>query len=195
MTQKHPFLYFCGGLRSTAPPAGDAFRAVAIPEGHGRLVHLRSPSQETPVRVDHRPTQIMEKQPGALVAANTQLRLELERRDAVGMRGQEPRPERQVAAVHHCTRRHRGLASTARELAEETIYQFLPVLRHSHSPRTRGGDAPPSAPSPSRCRRLGSGIRRPSAAWPNGGRRHRCLGRASQTPGGISGGRVSSGRS
>ena len=120
--------------RSTASPAGDAFRAVTIPEGHRRLVHIRSPAQEAPVRVDHRPTQLMKKQLGALVAANTQLRLELERRDAVGMRsqemrGQEPRPERQVAAVHHCTRRHRGLASTICALTKETLPLQLPALR------------------------------------------------------------------
>ena len=114
----------------------NAARLAALRQFHrsGHEDTPRSTAQEAPVRVDHRPTQLMEKQPGALVAANAQLRLKLERRDAVGMRGQEmrgqePRPERQVAAVHHCTRRHRGLASAACALAEETLPLQLPALR------------------------------------------------------------------
>ena len=107
---------------------------VTRPEGRGCLVHLCSPPQETPVRVDYGPAKLMEKQPGALIAADAHLRLELERRDAVGMcgqemRGQEPRPERQVAAVHHRTRRYRGLASAVCALAEETLPLQLPALR------------------------------------------------------------------
>ncbi len=112
------------GIRPAAAPAGvTALRAAAVAEGYGRPVHLRDPLQEAPARIHHRPPQLPERRPGASVAADPRLRLKPGRRDAVGARrhdvdGQEPRPERQVAAVRHRAHRHRSLPSAPRAPVE-----------------------------------------------------------------------------
>ncbi len=134
----------------------------------------RSPASRAPVGAGHGPAQPVRQQPGRPVAADARLRLELQRGDAVGMRGdemrgEEPCPERQVAAARHRARRHRGLAS---------------------APRAPGRRRPPSAPGLSRSRRPDTRSRRPSAAWPGARRRHRRPGKAPRTPGGTWAGRV-----
>jgi len=87
-------------------------------EGHFGLVDLDKVLQEAPIGVDHRAPELLQKQPCCLVAAEAQLRLELERRDPVGvarhdMRGQEPGPQWQMAAMHDRARGHRSLPSAA----------------------------------------------------------------------------------
>jgi len=75
--------------------------------------------QQAPPGVDHGAPELVEQQPGGLVAADAQLPLQLKGRDAVGvrgdtMRGEEPGLQRQVAAVHDRAGGHRGLSSARR---------------------------------------------------------------------------------
>ena len=67
------------------------------------------------------------------------------------MRGEEPCPERQVAAVRHRASRHRGLASAARALAEEA----LPLGSQPFAQPQAGQRKPPPQRSPARWRANG----------------------------------------
>ena len=107
-------------LANRNPPAllaveGIAFRA----ERHFRLIDLDEGLQQASSGVDHGAPELLQQQPGGLVAANAQLPLQLKGRDAVGMGsdnvgGKEPRLERQVAAMHDRAGGHRGLPPTPR---------------------------------------------------------------------------------
>ena len=93
-------------------------RVVLAAQGDLGLVDLDQGLQLSAVGIDHRPTQTMQEKPSRLVAAEAELGLQLQRRDAVGMagddvRGEQPRAQRQVAAVHDGARRHRGLLAAA----------------------------------------------------------------------------------
>ena len=79
---------------------------VAVPEGDVRLVDMDGSGKRTPVRVDHRPAELVEQQPGRLVRPDADLRPELQGRNAllVGgheIGGQEPGAQRQPGAMHH----------------------------------------------------------------------------------------------
>ena len=108
---------------------GIVFRA----KRHLRLVDLDQVLQQAPVGVDHRAAQLVQQEPGGLVASEAKLSLELQRGDAVGMagddvRGEEPRLEGQVAAVDDCPRRYRGLATAVGTLLRGTIPFQFPTL-------------------------------------------------------------------
>ncbi len=61
------------------PVDGIVFRA----EGHLGLVDFDEVLKEAPIRVDHRAPEFVQKKPRGLVTAKTELRLELQRQDAV----------------------------------------------------------------------------------------------------------------
>ena len=68
------------------------------------------------------------------MASDAQLGLELQRGDAVGVRGHEvgghePGHGRQVGAVHHRPGRHRGLAPAVRALPPAAVAFQLPAFR------------------------------------------------------------------
>ena len=80
-------------------------RLLRPPERDARLVDLDVALERRPVGRDHGPAQLVQEQPGRLVGANADLRLELKGRDPVRVRrdeigGDEPSPQRQVRAVH-----------------------------------------------------------------------------------------------
>ena len=79
-------------------------RIVPRAERHLGLVDLDEVLQKRAVGVDHRALELLQQEPGRLAAAEAELPLEVQRRDTAGMarhdlRGQEPRPQRQVASV------------------------------------------------------------------------------------------------
>lgn len=94
------------------PTFGDAVvrdRVVLRTVWHLELVDLNNSLQEGTVGIDHRPTQLVQQQPGGLVGPDAELRLSLLGRDAVGVAGHqvdglEPGPQRQLAPVHDRSR-------------------------------------------------------------------------------------------
>lgn len=88
----------------------------ALPEGHLGLVDLHDILEQPALGVGHRSTELVQQEPGGLVAAEADLRLQLDRRDAVRVAGNdvgrhEPGAQGKVAAVHQRARRHRCLAA------------------------------------------------------------------------------------
>lgn len=84
---------------------GDANVLVPGVVRHRGFVDLNQPVERRPLRIDHRLAQLVQQEPRRLVGADAELGLQLQRRDAVGMgrdqmRGQEPRPQRELGAVH-----------------------------------------------------------------------------------------------
>ncbi len=119
------------------------FRSAAVAAGHGRLVHLHDPLQEAPARVHHRPAQSVQQQLRGLAAADARPGLRLQRRDAVGVRGhEEPHLQRQAAAVHRRSGRHRGLSAAVRALAAAAFALHLPA-----PPPAAGGTLEAAAPA------------------------------------------------
>ena len=124
--------------------SGIVFRA----KRHLRLVDLDQVLQQAPVGVDHRAAQLVQQEPGGLVASEAKLSLELQRGDAVGMagddvRGEEPRLEGQVAAVDDSPRRHRGLATAVGTLPRGPIPFQFPTLATA----AQGTDEPAPPPT------------------------------------------------
>lgn len=92
-----------------------------LPVRYVRLDDLDHVSKSFPVWIDHRAVELVEQQPRGLVADDTELGLQLERRHAVRMRRdeigrQEPLPWRQVRAVHYGSGDQGGLVAAARPL-------------------------------------------------------------------------------
>ena len=84
-------------------------------------VDLDYAHQRMALGIDHRPAQLARQHPGRPIRAQPQHRLELQRRDAIGMRRhqkcrQEPRPQRQLAGMHDRPGRHRGLTIASNAL-------------------------------------------------------------------------------
>lgn len=74
-------------------------------ERHLRLINLDKGLQWAASGIDHSTPELLEQEPGGLVAAEAQLTLQLEGRDPVGMSGdnvsgKKPCLERQMAAMH-----------------------------------------------------------------------------------------------
>ena len=85
------------------------------------LIDFHDALQRLALRIDHRPPQFLRQQPSGLVG-DAELRLDLERRHAVGVgrhqvRGPEPYRQRQLRAVHHGAGRDRSLTTAAEALA------------------------------------------------------------------------------
>ncbi len=97
------------------------------------LVDLDEVLKGTAIGSDHRPAELVQQQPGSLVAAKAQLGLQLKRGDPVGMaghdvRGEKPGPERQVAAMHHRASCHRGLPTATGTLPRRAPAPQRPAL-------------------------------------------------------------------
>ena len=122
--------------------AGDthlADRAAALP-ARGRLlrctqrqrglIDLDQVLKQTAIGVDHGAAQLVQQQPGTLVAAEPELRLELKSRDAVRVAGhdvnrREPGLQRQMTAVHDRACGDRGLLAAGRTFpARPATLQF-----------------------------------------------------------------------
>ena len=93
-------------------PAGGPI--VLATQGDRCLVDLHQAVERGASRGDHRPAQLGSEQPGRLVRSQSQLRLQLQGGDAVGVGGHqirrpEPDGERQLRGVHHRAGGHRGL--------------------------------------------------------------------------------------
>ena len=100
-----------------ATPATGARRVVLGAARDKAFIHFDQARQRHALQRDHGPAQLGGEQPRGLVGAQTELLLELQRRDPVGVRGHqiggpEPRGQRQLGAVHHRTGPHRGLLAT-----------------------------------------------------------------------------------
>jgi hypothetical protein len=92
---------------------------VFAAERHVGLVDLDDATKWTPVGIDHCPPQLVKQKPGGLVAAEAQLRLELQGGHPVRMGGekvgcQEPDAEREMRAMHHRSGDERCLVAAAR---------------------------------------------------------------------------------
>jgi len=110
---------------ATAPRRHDDGVALGT-EGKDRLVGLDHAAQRLALRVDHRPAQLGAQHPGGTVGAQAELALELQCRDAVGVRrhqkrGPEPGGQRQLAGVHDGPCRHRGLPPAGGTLVGESL--------------------------------------------------------------------------
>ena len=93
-------------------------RIVFGPEWKAGLVDFHQARQRVALGVDHAGAQLAGEQPSAAVRADTELFLELQGRDAVGVGrhqvgGPEPDGERQLAGVQDRPGRHRGLPAAA----------------------------------------------------------------------------------
>ena len=78
------------------------------------FVDLDHSLQGRTVRINHGLTEPVQQEPSALVRTNAELRLKLQRRDAVRIRrdemsSKEPSAERQTRSVHDGSRRYRNL--------------------------------------------------------------------------------------
>ena len=109
-----------------------ADRTVAAPSDYGlgvcpecdlRLIDLHLSFQRSAIRIDHSSTELVEQQPGSLVGAEPEFRLELEleleRGDRVGVgchkvSCEELCAQRQVRPVHHRACDHGCLAPASR---------------------------------------------------------------------------------
>ena len=93
-------------------------RIVFGPEWKAGLVDFHQARHRVALGVDHAGAQLVGEQPSAAVRADTELFLELQGRDAVGVGrhqvgGPEPDGERQLAGVQDRPGRHRGLPAAA----------------------------------------------------------------------------------
>src|SRR6516164_6556279 len=107
----------------TAPRWHDD-RVVLGTKRDGRLVSFDDATQRLTFRIDHSPAQLAAQHPGGSVRAQAELALQLQCRDAIGVRrhekrGPEPDRQRQLAGVHDRAGGHRGLTATAGTLIDE----------------------------------------------------------------------------
>src|SRR5215469_18533518 len=95
-------------------PAGTNDRVILGAERDDRFICLDNAAQRLAIRVDHGAAQLGAQHPGGSVRAEAKLALQLQSRNAVGVRGhQKGRPEpggqRQLAGMHDGAGGHRGL--------------------------------------------------------------------------------------
>lgn len=107
-----------------------AVGAVVGTQRHFGLVNFDHALQRVAIGIDHRPPQLLRKQPGRAVG-EPELPLQLLRRHAVGMGGHEvscPEPyrQRQLGPVHHRPGRYRGLPS-----AGDTLIGISPTFQQA----------------------------------------------------------------
>src|SRR5512147_1254697 len=112
-------------------PAGGRF-VLATP-GDRCLVDLHQAGQQGTSRGDHRPAQLGGEQPSRLVRSQSQLSLQLQGGDAVGVGGHqirrpEPDGELELRGVHHRAGGHRGLPPAGGALPGEGLARQLPAL-------------------------------------------------------------------
>ncbi len=93
-------------------------RIIFGPEWKAGLVDVHQARQRVALGLDHAGAQLVGEQPGAAIRADSELLLELQGRDAVGVGrhqvgGPEPDGERQLAGVQDRPGRHRGLPAAA----------------------------------------------------------------------------------
>lgn len=103
--------------RTPSLTTGNGF--VLGPERNDRLVDFDNSLKGITVGIDHGLAQLVQEQPSGLVRTDTELRLQLQGGNAVGMGGEqvrckEPRPERQVRPVHDRPGRHGRLLPARR---------------------------------------------------------------------------------
>ena len=125
-----------------------AVGAVVGTQRHFGLVHFDHALQRVAIGIDHRPPQLLRKQPGCAVG-KPELPLQLLRRHAVGMGGHEvgcPEPyrQRQLGPVHHRPGRHRGLPA-----AGDTLTGISPTFQQA-GPRPSAFGAHEAARPPRR---------------------------------------------
>ena len=111
-------------LADPAAAGGQDDRVVFGAERDDRLVGLDQPAERLALGVDHRAAQLGAQHPGGAVRAERELVLQLQRRNAVGVRRhQKRRPEphrhRQLAGVHDRAGGHRGLPTAISALVGE----------------------------------------------------------------------------
>src|SRR6516162_4687697 len=99
-------------------------RVVLGTKRDGRLVSFDDATQRLTFRIDHSPAQLAAQHPGGSVRAQAELALQLQCRDAIGVRrhekrGPEPDRQRQLAGVHDRAGGPRGLTATAGTLIGE----------------------------------------------------------------------------
>src|SRR5215217_733297 len=133
-----------------------AFEALLVP-AEPEVVDLHLALQGLALGSHHRPAQLLEHEPGGLIARESELSLQLLGRDpgVVGgdqIGGPEPGAQRGARSVHHRSGRDRGLKSASRALPE------VPALEHPGAkPAATGADEALGAsatPRGSRGRRL-----------------------------------------
>ena len=106
------------------------------------LVDFHQARQRVALGVDHAGAQLVGEQPSAAVRADTELFLELQGRDAVGVGrhqvgGPEPDGERQLAGVQDRPGRHRGLPAAAGALEGVCFSAQRPSLSWPHAGQTK----------------------------------------------------------
>ena len=113
-------------LADPAAAGGQDDRVVLGAERDDRLIGLDQAAERGARRVDHGAAQLGAQHPGGAVRAQAELVLQLQRRNAVGVRrhqkrGPEPHRQRQLAGVHDRAGGHRGLPSAAGALIGEGL--------------------------------------------------------------------------
>ena len=99
-----------------ASPATPGERIVFAATGDFGFIHLDKPGKRAAPRGEHAAAQFGAEQPGCLIGAESELTLQLQRRDAIGMGGHQiggpkPRGQRQLRVMHDGSGGDRGLAS------------------------------------------------------------------------------------
>lgn len=122
-------------LSDGALPLTAHHRVGVLSEREGGLIDLHLTIERGTIRIHHRPTQLVEKEPGGLVGPDSDLGLELKCGNRVGMGchqvgRNEPDTQRQVSAVHNRSRDHRGLSpARLRAAAARTLIEPRPGFK------------------------------------------------------------------
>src|SRR6516225_9472580 len=130
-------------LADPAAPPRHNDRVVLGAERDDRLIGLDNAAQRLACRVDHGAAQLGAQHPGGAVRAKAELALQLQRRNAVGMRRHqkrrpEPSGQRQLAGMHNRAGGYRGLTTTAAAL----IGKCLGLQQPSSALATTRADKP-----------------------------------------------------
>jgi hypothetical protein len=119
-------------LRAAALTASG--RVVLMAQGYLGLVNFDDVLEKASLGINHRAAELRQEQPGALVAAQAQLGLQLQGGDPVGMAGhdmdrREPGLQRQMAAMHDRACGHGRLPPAGRALPGERLGLQQPSFR------------------------------------------------------------------
>ena len=130
-------------LRPCPPVGGSSL----VRKWKAGLVDFHQARQRVALGVDHAGAQLVGEQPSAAVRADTELFLELQGRDAVGVGrhqvgGPEPDGERQLAGVQDRPGRHRGLPAGSRRTRRCVLFCAAPIPFHG---RTRDRRSRPAS--------------------------------------------------
>ena len=79
-------------------PAGTTIGSFLGAERDDRLIRLDDAVQRLAIRIDHGPAQLGAQHPGGSVRAEAELALQLQSRDAVGVRGHQNAAQNQVVS-------------------------------------------------------------------------------------------------